>query len=227
MKILVSGSEGYIGSKVCKLLEAEGHEVVRFDRKLNSHLEEMGEVDLIYHFAAQIDVQYSMTHPYYDAMDNIVLTTQILERYPNTRIIYPASASSVNIQSPYGLSKKVATDYIKLLHKDYVILMLPNVWGDGGHGAIDLFMKSDVINIFGDGTQSRTIVNVHDVARAFVMAKDWETGEYTLGGEVVTVNEIARRIGKPIIYHPGHKGEIFASVIPNTAPNFEPEIMLK
>lgn len=225
MKILLTGNLGYIGSKLQKALEEKGHEVIGFDRKLNSHLEDIGEVDLIYHFAAQTDVQYSVKHPYYDAMDNIILTTQILEKYPNTRIIYPASASSLHIQSPYGLSKKVACDYIKLLHDDYVILMLPNIYGDGGHGAIDIFREADVINIFGDGSKSRTIVHVKDVVNAFVMALDWEKGEYTLGGEVLTIKEIAEKIGKPIVYHPDHKGEIFASVVPNDCP-YEPTIKL-
>ncbi len=224
MRILVTGSEGYIAPKLIKLLE--GHEIIRFDRKLNSHLEDIGEVDLIYHFAAQTSVLYSMTHPYYDAMDNIILTTQILERYPNTRIIYPASAASINIQSPYGLSKKVGEDYIKLLHKDYVIIRLPNIYGDGGHGAIDIFQKSDKITIYGDGEQSRTILHVHDVARAFLMAMEWEKGEYSLGGEDFTINEIAKKIGKPVEYLPKNKGEIFSCKLENTTPNWDYQITL-
>jgi nucleoside-diphosphate-sugar epimerase len=42
MKILVTGSEGLIGTKLCRQLVAEGHEVVKVDVKLNFH-HELGE----------------------------------------------------------------------------------------------------------------------------------------------------------------------------------------
>ncbi len=226
MRILVSGSEGYIGSKLVKALQEEGHEVLRFDRKLNSYLKDFKDVDLVYHFAAQADVQYSLTHPYQDANDNILLTTKFLEEYPNVRIIYPASASSLDIKSPYGLSKKVGEDYIKLLHKDYVILRLPNVYGSGGRGVIDKFREMDTMTIFGDGTATRTIVHVDDVVTAFVDAKNWDKGEYQLGGQVISINEIADKLGKPRVYKPAPTGDIFASVLKNTAPNWRPTILL-
>lgn len=226
MKILVSGSEGFIASKLCAVLHVLGHEVIRYDRKINSKFEDLPDVDLVFHLAAQTNVQYSMTHAEEDATDNIMLTLKMLERYPNTRIIYPASASSLDIQSPYGLSKKVATDYIKLLHKDYVIVMFPNIYGPGGFGAINKFYESEVITIFGDGKQTRTIVHVDDVVKALVQAIEWDNGEYSLGGQVLSINEIADKIGKPKLYKEGYKGEIFASVLENTTPDWEPTILL-
>lgn len=226
-RILLTGSRGYIGSKLKVALEKAGHEVVEYDKKIDqNHITDVGKVDLVYHLAAQIYIPFSQRHPYSDAMDNIMLTIDLLQRFPNIRFIYPASAASKPIVSPYGLSKHTAGEYIKLLRDDYIILMLPNVWGDGGHGAIDIFTKQDEITIHGDGEQSRTIVHVDDVVRAFVMALDWPTGEYQLGGEVVTINEIARRLGKPVKYIPDYKGFIFQSVIENTAPGWEPTIKL-
>lgn len=226
MRILLTGSEGFIGSKLAKALQEKGHEVLSYDRKLNSYMRDFKEVDLIYHFAAQTDVQYSMTHPYQDANDNILLTTQILEQYPDVRIIYPASASSLDIKSPYGLSKKVAEDYIKLLHKDYVIIRLPNIYGEGGKGVINKFQEMDTMTIFGDGTATRTIVHVDDVVKAFVMALDMEKGEYQLGGQVISINEIADKFNKPKVYKPAPNGDIFASVLKNTVPGWEPTKIL-
>lgn len=224
MRILVSGSEGFIGSKLCTALHVLGHEVVRYDRVLNStHLP---SVDLIYHMAAQTNLPYSTEYPYKDAMDNIMLTVHLLQRYPKTRFIYPASAASQEIKVPYGLSKKVAADYIKLLAKEWTILMFPNIYGPGGKGAINKFRESDVMTIFGDGEQTRTIVHVDDVVKALVMAMEWPQGEYQLGGEVLSINQIADKIGKPKVYEPGFKGAIFASVIENTTPNWKPSICL-
>lgn len=223
-KILVTGSEGFIGSKLCTALHILDHKVLRYDRVLQS--KEFPDVDLVFHLAAQTDIQHSMTHVYQDASDNILLTTQILEKYPNARIIYPASAASQEIKSPYGLSKKVAGDYIKLLHKDYVILMFPNIYGPGGKGAINKFRESEIMTIFGDGEQTRTIVHVDDVVKALVMAIEWNTGEYQLGGEVLSINQIANKIGKQKVYQKEYSGNIFASVIENTTPNWKPTICL-
>lgn len=223
---MVTGSEGFIGSKLCKSLEEKGHKILRYDRKLNSDMRDFKEVDLIYHFAAQTDVQYSFSHLYQDARDNILLTTQILENYPDIKIIFPASAASLEIKSPYGLSKKVAEDYIRLMHEDYVILRLPNIYGEGGKGVINKFQEAETMTIFGDGTATRTIVHVDDVVRAFVMALDWEKGDYQLGGQIISVNEIADKFNKPKIYKPEPTGGIFASVLENTAPNWKPEILL-
>lgn len=240
MKIICTGSEGYIGSKLCKALEEKGHEVIRIDTLLGTRIEdtEFEKSDLIFHLAAQADVQKSRINPYFDAVNNIGSTISLIKKNPNTRIIYAASAASIGISSPYGLSKKVCEDYIKLLCKDYVLLRIPNPWGgEGGRGAVDYFFRVDKIKVNGDGLQSRTIVHVDDIVRAFVQSIEWETGEYSLGGGAefnLTVKEIAERVakktGKEIVfdltYDPVKQGEVFASVLENTTPDWQPTITL-
>lgn len=239
MRILITGSEGFIGSKLCKSLEALGHEILRVDNRLHKSISlnlysPYENVDLIYHLAAQIDLQYSREHPDEDAENNIMETIRLLKAYPAVRVIYPATAASLPITSPYGLSKQTAAEYIKLLCKDYVICTLPNIWGRGGHGAIDKFREMDVIKVNGDGHQTRTIVHVDDVVEAFTKALNWPTGEYMLGGKVMSIKEIAEKIandtGKKVEYNlnynPEKEGEIYASVIPNTTPDWEAKIEL-
>lgn len=234
MRILITGSEGFIGSKLTQALK--GHTILRIDRRLGKTISQHNKyenVDVIIHLAAQIDLQFSRKFPLVDAMDNIIETIRLLEMYPKVKIIYPATAASLPITSPYGLSKQTAAEYIKLLCRDYVILTLPNIWG-GGHGVIDNFEKMDVLKVNGDGHQTRTIVHVDDVVKAFVKAIDWEKGEYKLGGQVVSIKEIAEKVaartGKKIEYNlaydPVKNGEIYASVIPNTTPDWQPEIQL-
>lgn len=220
MKILVTGSRGFIGSKLKKRLEELGHEVIdRVYTKIDG-------IDLVYHLAAKTDVQASFKDPLDDARANILLTLEVLKNYPDVRIIYPASACEIEEKSPYGISKRAAAKYIESLAKDYVILLLSNVWGDGGHGVINIFQKADVCTIYGDGQQTRTITHVDDIVEAFIHAMKVPKGKYSVGGEVISVNEIAKRIGKPIVYKEAKEGEIYASVIPNTLPDFEPKIKL-
>jgi len=237
-RYIITGSEGFIGSKLTKALEDLGYTVLKIDRRLGKTISQSVQfenIDLIYHLAAQIDLQYSRLHPLQDAMDNIIDTINLIQLYPNIKIIYPATAASLPITSPYGLSKKTASEYIKLLCPEYIILTLPNIWGEGGHGVINKFIDADVIKVNGEGHQSRTIVHVDDIVKGFVKAKDWPTGEYMLGSDrVYSVKEIAQKIaaktGKKIEfnlkYDPKKEGEIYASVIPNTTPNWKAEIDL-
>jgi hypothetical protein len=52
MKILVTGSHGFIGSKLVSFLEAERHEVVRLDRKATQPAIEAG-LDAVVHLAGE------------------------------------------------------------------------------------------------------------------------------------------------------------------------------
>lgn len=232
---MVTGSEGFIGSKLCHRLQEFEHQVLKVDRRLGVSITncDYEDVDLIYHLAAQTDVQYSRTHAYEDARDNILATLQLLLKYPDVKIIYPASAASLEINSPYGLSKETAGQYIKLLAKDYVICRLGNIWG-GGHGAVDKFIKEDKIVVNGDGHQTRSIIHVDDVVEGFIKAMNWPKGWYSLGGEDLSVKEIAERIGKKmnkpvhfdLTYDPVKEGEVYKGVIPNDTPDWQPQVHL-
>lgn len=236
MHIILTGSSGFIGSRLKVALEKEGHTVLPIDRKLGLTIAntDYPEADVIYHLAAQTDVQWSRSHAYEDAQDNIMATIELITKYPSTKIIYPASAASLEINSPYGLSKRVAAEYIKLLCPDYAILTLGNIWGPGGHGAINKFQNEDKIVVNGDGHQTRSIIHVDDVVRGFVLALNWPKGEYSLGGDVMSLQEIATKIGKdrgiPVEYNLGYDfqkmGEVYAAVIPNETPDWEPLVHL-
>jgi len=239
MKILVTGHSGYIGSKLFEALKDKGHEVYGVDIKQGTTIANtfFRGIDVVFHLAAQTDVQYSRKQPLYDAMNNIVTTIEVINKYPDARIIYAASAASLEPNSPYGLSKKVCEEYIDLLHANNTQLRIPNPWGDGGHGVVDYFLTQDTLMVNGDGLQTRTIVHVNDIVRAFVMALDWENGKYSLGGDDkfnLSVKEIAERISKKTgakveynkAFNPKKQGEVYAAIIPNTTPNWKPEIEL-
>ncbi len=219
MKIFITGHKGFIGSHLFKKIEAVGMD--KKDKK-DIRYNALPEADLVYHLAAQTDVQESISNPANDAFHNIMGTLEIIKQYPNARIIYTGSAASNEIRSPYGLSKKTGAEYLKLLHKNYVICNLPNVYG-GGRGVQERFKNEDPITVYGDGEQTRDFVHVDSIVHALILAKDWPVGEYFLGSDKETkIIDLAKATKKEIKFEKALENEVRFSKVPNTTPNWKP-----
>lgn len=231
MKIFITGHKGFIGSYLYDALKPH-HEVIGFDLKdgIDALYAPVSEVDVVYHLAAQTSVMRSVDDPLEDAKTNILVTLDLILKHPNARFIYTASGGASEqgeIRSPYGLSKKVAGDYVKLLHKDYVICNLPNVYGRGGNGVLEKFLSSDRLTIYGDGTQTRDFVHVSDIVCGVVDAINWPKGEYCMGSGVpVKINDVAKATRKPIHYAAPRAWELDESVVINTTPDWSPKVRL-
>jgi UDP-glucose 4-epimerase len=174
-RILVTGGAGFIGSHLVSSLIELGNEVHVIDNLSTGRLEAVHpnvrlhvhniaspdtvqlinkiKPEVIYHLAAQADVQSSILLPAKDANTNIHGTLHILEycrEHCNTTKVIFASTSAVygqlqrdyiteldptNPISFYGLSKLTAEGYIKMYHDfyhiPYTILRFANVYGPG------------------------------------------------------------------------------------------------
>lgn len=223
MKILVVGGAGFIGSNVVDELVNYKHEVCVVDNLSTGKIEnlndkarfykcnitnvdalklifEIEKPEVVYNFAAQIDVQISLQKPEFDANINILGTINILEcckSFDVKKIIYPSSAAVygnpkylpidenhiVDPISFYGISKHTPEHYIKtfcnLYNMKYTIFRYSNVYGirqdpkgEGGVVSIfiDKFLKNQSPTIFGDGGQTRDFIYVKDIANANLLA---------------------------------------------------------
>lgn len=124
MKILVTGSSGTIGTRLCEKLLSAGHEVIGADWNLCKwneevealrididlrHAEEFDklptDVDLVIHLAANARVYELVEHPE-RAMDNFIDTFNILEharKYGIKRVMFASSRETYgNIHLPEG-----------------------------------------------------------------------------------------------------------------------------
>jgi len=224
VKILVTGGAGFIGSSLSDKLVALGHKVSIIDNLSTGKIENVNDkaklyianiedkniskifesqkFDIVYHLAAQIDVQESINNPVYDADVNILGTINILEnsrRHGVRKIIYSSSAAiygepeylgidekhKSNPISYYGISKYVPENYIKTYSKlwkiDYSILRYANVYGirqdpKGEGGVISIFMdrmfKNNPVTIYGNGFSTRDFIYVEDVVDANIKVLD-------------------------------------------------------
>ena len=193
--------------------------------------------EIIYHLAAQVDVRRSVEDPTHDAAVNVLGTIAVLEaaRAGGVRkIVYASSIGSYGepgeeqlpvdesfttpALSPYGVSKRVAMDYLQtyelLYGLEWTALTLANVYGPhqttaGEGGVVATFIGQMLAGqpcmIYGDGEQSRDFVFVDDVVHAFALAADRGTGDrFTIGtGQRITVNQLFRALAAATEY--GHE----------------------
>jgi UDP-glucose 4-epimerase len=233
------------------------------DEKIN-----FKDIEAVFHQAAQINVRYSVENPIYDGDVNVLGMINILElmrKYDINKIIFASSGGAVygepsylpvdenhpiNPLSPYGLSKYVGEEYIKLYNRlygiEYAILRYSNVYGErqdpkGEAGVISIFIDKMLNNqnptIFGDGNQTRDFVYVGDVAKANLMALNWKNEIVNIGtGMETSVNELFNIIKHEIgfkgnaIYDKPREGEvyrIYLNIEKAKSLGWKPEVDLK
>lgn len=216
--ILITGSHGFIGSNLLKKIEGTCIDL-KIGNDIFTHPVIEG-VDTIYHLAAQTSVEDSWKDPFTDSL-NFNMVVKLSRDYPNARIIFAQSAASLEMNSPYGFSKRIGGDYLKLFHKNYVICTFPNVYG-GGKGVVDLFKGQDHVTIYGNGDAVRDFVHVDDIVEGLVKAQKWPIGEYFMGsGKGTRIYDLAK--GKNIHFAPARK-EISESILPNTTPDWSAKV---
>jgi UDP-glucose 4-epimerase len=183
--IILTGAKGYIGSH---LLERLSKDVNCIDLKdgLDASDEKSypkEKQDIIVHLAAHLQ-------PEDDSDIKLHRTVLEMAKRWNAHVIYASSAAIYEPNTLYAIQKL----YGEVLFKDYGILRFFNVYGDGGHGIVDIIKNhtNETIQVNGNGEQTRDYVHVEDVVSAIKKAIDikW-TGTAEIGTGIETsVNEL-------------------------------------
>ena len=234
MKAVVTGGAGFIGSNLVDALLARGDEVTIVDNFASGKRENLNpaadllehdirepfsvEADVVFHLAAQADVQTSMKRPDYDAEVNVVGTVNVLQSAPKAQVIFsssggagygecsePASETAPFLPlSAYGIAKKCGEEYLagwnRIHQSTHVSLRFANVYGerqDSGleGGVVAIFLerlaRGDETVVFGDGEQRRDFVYVGDVVDAMLAAVGRSGGPYNIGTGIGTsINDL-------------------------------------
>ncbi len=207
--------------------------------------------ELICHLAAQIDVRVSVESPAYDDQINVLGTVNVLEaaRAVDARVVFASSGGAIYgreapvpspedalplPESPYGLAKYCAEQYIGLYNRLYQtrhsVMRLANVYGPrqdpaGEAGVIPIFCRAVLTGtpptIYGDGTQTRDYVHVSDVVRGFLAAAadprpgTWNIGTGTEASVLDLADLIARAADRAVRpeFSPPRAGELQRSVL--------------
>ncbi len=165
MKILVTGSSGFLGSHTADALTQAGHDVVLFDQFpsqykqlgqteiLGSILDKellsviMEDIDVVYHLAGIADIDECISKPFETAQVNILGTVNLLEacRKGNVKRFIFASSSYVYSDSGYfyRVSKQACEQYIETYQKiyglQYTCLRYGSLYGDRADSRNSIF----------------------------------------------------------------------------------------
>ena len=153
-KILVTGSEGYIGQHLCKLIEQTRPDIALY--KLDKNVDKttpikrridivkrkmlsnkLGDVkfDTIIHLAALVQVGESVKYPTAYYTNNITGTLNVLEELQYDNFIFASTGAATSPTSPYGFSKRCAEDIVKEWAPNHTIFRFYNVTGSEGFPA--------------------------------------------------------------------------------------------
>lgn len=186
------------------------------------------DFDVIIHLAANINVQDSIDNPRKVFENDVVGTFNLLEEakktnarfvFMSTCMVYDTASSDGVISethptkaaSPYAGAKLAGENLVQSYYHAYglptVILRPFNTYGpyqksSGEGGVVSIFLQKDlngeILNIYGDGTQTRDLMYVEDCAEFVVKAamSDRCTGQIINAGlgKDIPINDLAAMI---------------------------------
>ena len=232
MNILVAGGAGFIGSHLCDALLSKNNTVIVADKLImgSKNIEHLSQntnfkfyemelanqdnvdklfwdnkIDIVYHMAANSDIQKSANDTSIDFNDTLLTTRLLLEsmRKNNVKNIFFASTSAVYGEMPdivlneetgglkpvsyYGgaklASEALISSYVSMCDMNAVIFRFPNVIGPRlTHGVVYDFVKKlrnnpKELEILGNGTQCKPYIYVTDLVNAIVkLTEQFEPG---------------------------------------------------
>lgn len=189
-RIAVTGSNGFIGSRlVTKLLE-QGHQVIKIARHMPPQ-----ECDIIYHLACPSNTRFINDNPI-SIIDIIVDgTRKALEIDPSAKFVFASSYGAGDLEldkSPqlnYNTSKFLMEQYLEHSGRDCTIYRLPSVYGIGMHN--DSFVKKC---IDGNAYKPKDPSKLHYIAHVDYVVEQMAKLEI-IEAEEITLGEIYEEFG--------------------------------
>lgn len=217
MKVLVTGSSGFIGQNMVKLLRSKGHKVITADlpgqdlRDITL-CKKLTKVDWVFHFAAKAGgfryINRKNKIPEYNhQLDMNIISACILN---NTRLFYPSSSCVYPIGNPensYGQEKYDIEMILKRIKLKCSIARICNPYGPGAvvKGIREQVVQSlcrqaikGKIKVYGDGTQRRRFIYIDDLCNQILYMMEKKVKFADLGGAILYIKDIV--LGLNILY---------------------------
>lgn len=234
MKILVTGSSGFIGKNLCLWLRQAGYDVLSYDLDTKQSLESLvNESNFIFHLAG---INRPITKDeFYEGNSNLTLKLAKAVEATNRDIpICLASSIQAALDNDYGKSKKLAEDYLlsyskQTGHRVY-IFRLQNAFGKWCKPNYNSVVATFCFNIanglpisINDRNVVKEFVYIDDICKSFVSLLN-QDGTYS-SEEILTVKPSYKiSIGELADMIFGFKASRENLIIPNVGDEFSSKL---
>ena len=206
MKILLTGSSGFIGSNLYPIL-LKGNQIWCYDKKdgldiFDNQIEDIiKQVDVVIHLAAETSVNGSFKTPEKHFINNTMGTARVAylcQKY-NKKLIFPSTGAVYFPKlSPYAESKYLAEEIVSKITTPKVILRFFNVFGpnmnpDSGSIMYNFLTQKEIV-VYGSGEQTRDFIHVRDICSIIEasLSDEWNDKIIEVGtGQEYTINYVA------------------------------------
>lgn len=197
MRILITGSHGFVGTNLIEVLSRQ-HEIIRWNVREDKPLP---EVDVVIHLAGLIhDTKHTYKKEAYYQV-NTTLTQQIYDRFLVSnakKFIFFSSIKAQDGDTPYALSKKKAEEYILKMEdgKNVYVLRPCMIHGKGNKGNLNLLYKVVKLGLpwpLAAFENKRSFASIDNVCYIVLelLNKNVESGIYNIcDDEPISTNEL-------------------------------------
>ncbi len=181
MKVIITGSEGFIGHALSLALQKRGIEVIGIDRKNGQEAADIAkympdDLDAVFHLAAQTSVfNEDLIQIRKDNIDTFMAVVDACAKHPNRpKLVYASSstANPPNTTSMYGITKHFAEVYARIYLPSATGARLHNVYGSNQRQGTLLWclLNQDNVTIYNDGKNVRHFTYIDDVVEGLIYA---------------------------------------------------------
>lgn len=180
MKMIVTGSAGFIGKALCQELRKRAVEVIEIDRVTGQEASTIGEylkdgdITCVFHLAAQTSVfNDDLAQIRKDNIDTFMIVADECERY-HVKLVYASSstANPCNTTSMYGISKHFDEQYASIYCKNATGVRLHNVYGPNPRNRTLLWylLNRDKVELYNYGQNIRCFTYIDDIIEGLIYA---------------------------------------------------------
>ena len=195
MKILVTGSEGHLGSYIIPILEREGHTVNRLDLPLSvtsvDDLRNFEDSDVCIHLAGLKYADRAELAPVQTVDVNVLGTWNVCEVFGN-RVITASTCKAADPETVYGASKLIAERIT--LSAGGKVIRLVNVLGSVG-SVTEIWGQIPPGDPLPVCDASRLFMSRETAGQLFIDAIGWPAGRYaTTASTQMLMDEVAEKL---------------------------------
>ena len=167
MKILLTGSDGFIGKNLKTYLEVRNHTIIEIDRNSGNDLltcDLKYDVDWVIHLAGLSGVRDSLENSTEYWKQNVIASQRVFDHFIDTKILYASSSTAYEPwRNPYAMSKYSME---QIAPKKSVGMRFTTVYGPGARDnmLIPRILRNDVPYV--NTNHWRDFIHVDDVCSA-------------------------------------------------------------